>query len=116
VPLQAKGSSLEFRVGLSPFQPGWRLLAPISSGRIEVLQRTGGVVVRYRLGFHRMCAIAGALTAWVFYGVEVRGDQEATWAHLYRYALLWLWLVGGNYLIARWRWRGLVASVDGQVS
>lgn len=108
---QSTGNVIEFRGGIFRWVPSWNILGPISSGSVEVLARAGGVVVRYRLRLLQACVVALALTAWLFLGIEILGDEGPAWGHLYRYVLAWLWLVGGNYVLLRWRWpRFLVRS------
>jgi hypothetical protein len=112
VQLQSKGDTIEFRGGLFRWAPSWNILGPISSGSVKVVSRASEVVLRYRLGLHQLCVVAAGLTAWIFFGVEIRGDQGPAWGHLYRYALIWLWLVGGNYLLLRWRWPRFLSRLN----
>lgn len=112
---QSKGDAIEFSGGIFRWAPNWNILGPISSGYVEVLSRASGVVVRYRLGLHQLCVVAAGVTAWIFYGVEMQGDEGPVWGRLYNYALAWFWLVGGNYLLLRWRWPRFLARSCSEV-
>ena len=99
-----EGSWVLFYVRLFRLVWNTNLLIPVESGAINVELDGGAIKVSYRLRTVRFCVIGTGMAlcaAVVVYSGRL-DFMRAAWIGV----LAWLWLFGGNYLIAliRFRW------------
>lgn len=91
---------ITFRAGLFRLVPSWNVLSPIGEGEIE-LDGDPARELRYRLSFVQILVfstvvtlVLGSFLLWV----------QPVWAiALFVVPAWWIWIFGGNYLIAKAR-------------
>ncbi len=103
--LSRSSHGLTFRGGLLRFVSGWNQLAAIGSGKLDFALSEGRVSITCRLSFVQFLVATAVIVALVF-GVLVKPGIGFL-------AFAWLWIFGGNYLIARYRFpRFIRAAAD----
>jgi hypothetical protein len=91
----------------------WNVLGPISSGVLQVSPIEDGVSVGYRLKFTEVLVFATVGVGAVIGPGVMSVPNIPIAGRLGILAVGWLWLVGGNYVVTRWRLPSfLVRSVE----
>jgi len=102
VALRRERSEIRFKGGAFRPVSNWNVLVPISTGRIEVAPRDGGVTVSYRLTFTWML-VAVTLVVMVFLGPTAMASKAPPSEGLAFLPIVWLWLFGGSFVVTWWR-------------
>jgi hypothetical protein len=109
-PLLRSENRIEFRRGPLFSRSGWDVLAPLSAGVVEVAAQGDGVAVSYRVTF-TLLVWGAAIGVAIFFGPGLLGAPNlSTGAGLALLLFAWSWLVGGNYVITRYRLRTFLAN------
>jgi hypothetical protein len=106
--LRREGSALQFQGGIFRLVSSWNVLGPISDGVLQFSPSADGVKVSYRVMFGQMLVVVTLMATFV--GAFMATAPYATvGSGLGVPALMWAWLFGGNFALARWRWPAFLA-------
>ena len=106
------GNVVAFKGGILSRVPGWSLLAPITSGTVEVARGAEGTRIIYRLNFAEqflgITAITVAMAAVLLASGETWLPGSVAFPLL---GVLWVWMVCGNCVLALRRFRTFLDRV-----
>jgi hypothetical protein len=105
--------AISFKAGFLRPVLNTNLLVPITRGRIKVAHEDSMLVIRYELKFTELVVLGTLLVAWISFAISrTKGALTAVAA----FALMWAFLVGGNWALSRSRFRSLITRSVGQLS
>ena len=102
--LAVKEHTIACRGGILRPVMSWNLLLPIDSAEITVGQGPSAVNVSYQLAFGELLIVAAVMAGLL----SVPAFMRSTPSGVVVGAVVFLTLFGGNYAIARWRFRRLI--------
>lgn len=101
--------ALIFKAG--HFRPSWRVLTPVSRGIIEFEKRPSAIRVKYRLWFTDMLILTTVLVALMVGLPTLAAKNLSIVEAVTRVMGFWLWLFGGNFLLAWFRTRRALGRI-----
>ena len=109
--IQRDGQSLSFKTKFWAqfLEHSWnQSLAPVTSGQFQFCVKSGFQTVRYQLRFTRMVCVATAMVLGFIGPVICLNSSTFTFPAM-PLSVMWLWIVGGNYLICILRFPSVLA-------
>ena len=94
---------ISFEAGLFRFVWNWDPLVAISSGNVEFDHKESATQVAYYLSLTETIIVGTLMIVFGFVVVPIVAAGFAAIPRIEFLALGWFWLVGGNYLIAKYR-------------
>ena len=92
-------NTINFTVGWCRPLYSWKLLAAISGGLVSINTKDNIIQVTYQLWFNHLVLVATVILTLA--AITLPGKLQY-------YPLVWLWLVGGNVLIAVCKFRSFI--------
>lgn len=102
-------NKVSFNGGVLRFVPSWNLLAPITAGEISVTSDGQVLTIRYKVTFTQLIIIGTALTLWIGSSFW-QATSFPLLGKIVGLLSMWLWLVGGNYLLTAVRFPAFLRS------
>lgn len=101
--LDREENALAYRVGIFRAGPSWSVFAPITEGSLRVSEVDGGVRIAYQATLRGLVIFVTASIALVFAPLVLFLPGPPLVVRLGVLAAVWLWIVGGNYLLTTLR-------------
>lgn len=112
----AMQTDIYFKVGWLRPCLGWKLFAPITSGRISIQSDDSKLIVNYKLSFEHLIIIATVMTALMSVSLLLTSRTFAeTPVRLIFILPIWLWLVCGNIAITAFRFPRFIRTCAAEV-
>lgn len=107
-------NEVTFRGGMFRLVTKHNLLVPIGSGRVTVTETATGIALSYDLDTTQTFWV-GTIMAVAVAGFLIYAEPADTMTTPVGFAVfLWVWVIGMNYLIARWRFRKFAEGLVGK--
>jgi hypothetical protein len=108
--IKIEDNKVSFSGGLFRFVDNWNILAQIGSGQIEVVSSPKGLAVTYLISFKQLFLLGTILIFIAGISMFPKMSMPTVQKVFFLFAI-WLFLVGGNWLIAMIRFPGFVKSI-----
>ena len=94
------GHSVTFRAGVFRLVTSLNPLVPIGSGEVAVQASSSGVAIDYRISFRQIFVVVSVAVVGFFGPLVLTAPNVNAWEATLLLGFAWLWLFGGNVLIA----------------
>ena len=105
--IERRDDTITFAAGMFRFVSRSNVLSVISSGTVRVTSDFAGTRVHYTIRFTQLLVIVTAMVSFMGGAMmmeQSRPPERGLFPPL-AFAIMWLWLFGGNFVTAFIRWR-----------